>query len=218
MPSNPFTPSFDRLPEAFPIFPLAGAVVMPGADLPLNVFEPRYLNMVFDVLGSHRMFGMVQPEAAEASASDAVYQTGCAGRITSFSETDDGRVLLVLTGVCRFDIKEEISALNGYRRVLADWSRFRLDYQDSSKDILEREQLLLLLRRFCEQNRLEVAWDELELMQGAELVNILTCRLPLDVADKQALLESVTLPERTTLLRGLLEMALTQQAGVTSRH
>ncbi len=218
MPSNPFTPSFEELPAAFPIFPLAGAVVMPGADLPLNIFEPRYLNMVFDVLGNNRMFGMVQPETAEGAASDAVYHTGCAGRITSFSETDDGRMLLVLTGVCRFDIRQEIDPLNGYRRVLADWSRFRIDYQESSKDLPEREQLLVLLRRYCEQNGLEVAWDELELMRGAELVNILICRLPLEVADKQALIESVTLPERTTLLRGLLEMALTQQADVTSRH
>ncbi len=216
MPKNPFTLAFDKLPEAFPIFPLAGAIVLPGADLPLNIFEPRYLNMVLDVLGSHRMFGMVQPE--ETSATHAIHRTGCAGRITSFSETDDGRLLLVLTGVCRFDIREEIESVNGYRRVVPDWSRFRADYDKAPTDIPERKQLLMLLRRYCSENRIEVAWDELELMRGADLVNILVCRLPLEIADKQALIESVTLAERTQLLRGLLEMALTQGTDVTSRH
>ena len=215
---NPFTPAFDRLPEAFPIFPLAGAVVMPGADLPLNIFEPRYLNMVSDVLGSHRMFGMVQPETSQTAETGAVHQTGCAGRITSFSETDDGHLLLVLTGVCRFDIKEEIGPVNGYRRIVPDWSRFRSDYEISPQDIPDRKQLLLLLRRYCEMNRIEVAWDELELMRGTDLVNILTRRLPLEVEDKQALIESVTVPERASLLRGLLEMAVTEQADVTNRH
>ncbi len=217
MPSNPFTAAFDQLPDVLPVFPLAGAVVMPGADLPLNVFEPRYLNMVFDVLGTQRMFGMVQPETSPSAATHAICKTGCAGRVTSFSETDDGRLLLVLTGVCRFDISEEMSAVNGYRRVVPDWSRFRGDYENA-QDIPEREQLLQLLRRYCAENRLEVAWDELELMRGADLVNILTCRLPLEPADKQALIESVVLTERTQLLRGLLEMALTQQVDVTSRH
>ena len=215
---NPFTPSFDKLPQEFPIFPLAGAVVMPGADLPLNIFEPRYLNMVSDVLGSHRMLGMVQPDTAQRAATDAVHRTGCAGRITSFSETDDGRLLLVLTGVCRFDIKQEIDPVNGYRCIVPDWSRFRADYDVSPRDIPDRKQLLLLLRRYCEVNRIEVAWNELELMRGAELVNILTCRLPLEIEDKQALIESVSVTERTSLLRGLLEMAVTEQADVTNRH
>ncbi|MDJ0862570.1 MAG: LON peptidase substrate-binding domain-containing protein [Gammaproteobacteria bacterium] len=218
MPSNPFTVSFDHLPKVFPVFPLAGAVVMPGADLPLNIFEPRYLNMVFDVLGSHRMFGMVQPDTSASAETHAICKTGCAGRVTSFSETEDGRLLLVLTGVCRFDIGEEVDAVNGYRRVVPDWSRFRGDYEKTSTDVPEREQLFQLLRRYCAENRLEVAWDELELMRGADLVNILTCRLPLEAPDKQALIESVTLAERTQLLRGLLEMALTQQVDVTSRH
>ncbi len=218
MPRNPFTLLYEKLPSSLSIFPLAGAVVMPGTDLPLNIFEPRYLSMVFDNLGGHRMIGMVQPDVSNPAAKEAVYRTGCAGRITSFSETEDGRVLLVLTGVCRFDIKKELSAVNGYRRVVPDWTRFRSDYKASEEPIQDREELLRLLRSYCDVKQLEVAWDELELLHGGDLVNLLTCRLPLEVADKQALLETITVAERAKLLNALLGLAITQGVNATGTH
>ena len=218
MARNPFTLAYEKLPSSLAIFPLAGAVVMPGTDLPLNIFEPRYLSMVFDALGAHRMIGMVQPDAAATTAGEPVYHTGCAGRITSFSETTDGRLLLVLTGVCRFDIQEELSAINGYRRVVPDWARFRADYKASDEHIQDREELLRSLRSYCEVKQLEVAWDELELLRGGDLVNLLTCRLPLEVADKQALLEVITVAERAKLLNALLGLAMSEGVNATGTH
>ena len=115
---NLFTPSFETLPDVIPLFPLEGALVMPGTQLPLNIFEPRYLSMVNDVLGNHRIVGMVQP-----AADDAVCATGCAARITSFNETEDGRFIILLTGLCRFDVLEEQDSVSGYRLFRVDWSR-----------------------------------------------------------------------------------------------
>ena len=111
---TPFLAEFDRLPGTLPVFPLPDAVVMPGSDLPLNIFEPRYLNMVADAMGSHRMFGMLQPDASRPDQPEAVYCTGCAGRITTYQETPDGRIELILTGVCRFNIHQELAGTRGY--------------------------------------------------------------------------------------------------------
>jgi Lon protease-like protein len=127
---SPFDPGFDDLPPALPIFPLTGVLLLPRGRLPLNIFEPRYLNMVTDALASNRMFGMVQPSTANAEAADgepALYQTGCAGRITHFEETDDGRFILSLKGVSRFAIVEEFATTRGYRKCTIDWEPFRGD-------------------------------------------------------------------------------------------
>ena len=121
-------PTFAQLPEAIPIFPLAGVLLLPGGRLPLNIFEPRYLAMTRDALASDWMIGMVQPLSAEdASERPEVYRIGCAGRITRLSETDDGRYLISLTGLCRFSIADELALHKGYRRAAADWSRFTED-------------------------------------------------------------------------------------------
>ena len=127
MARNPFTLPFERLPASIPVFPFTGAVVMPGVQLPLNIFEARYLNMVEDALAQHRIFAMVQSDPGSGRDGEAVFQTGCAGRISSFSETDDGRFLIILLGVCRFDIREELPTVRGYRRVIADWQRFAVE-------------------------------------------------------------------------------------------
>jgi Lon protease-like protein len=209
MAMNPFTLPFERLPAALPIFPLPNAVVMPGAQLPLNIFEPRYLNMVFDSLGDDRMIGMVQPHpAAKGETSPKVYRTGTAGRITSFSETPDGRLLIVLSGVCRFDIREEIPTIRGYRRVIPDWDRFRIDYESSSVVSCDREKLAALLKGYFQQKNLNADWTVMESMSIPVLINVLIGQLPFEVSERQALVETVSVEERYAKLLGLLEFEM----------
>jgi hypothetical protein len=207
MHSHPFTLPFDKLPVSLPIFPLAGAIVMPGAPLPLNIFEPRYLNMVIDALAEDRMIGMVQPDPRRSDPhAEAVYGTGTAGRITAFNETRDGRFLIRLTGVCRFDIQEEVPTVRGYRRVVADWGRFAVDYETRGQ-VPERRDLLDRLKRYASMYQLQIEWDTLRPLDDLTLVNVLATMLPLGVEDKQAIVESVTLQERARVLSALLEIA-----------
>lgn len=200
---NPFTLPFDRLPVSLPIFPLPGVIVMPGAPLPLNIFEPRYLNMVVDALAEDRMIGMVQPDPSRKG--DAVCRTGTAGRITGFNETRDGRFLIRLTGVCRFDIQEEVPTVRGYRRVVADWSRFAVDYELSGR-VPERRDMLDRLKRYAATHQLQIEWDALRGLDDLDLVNVLATMLPLGPEDKQAIVESVSLAERARVLSTLLEI------------
>jgi Lon protease-like protein len=205
MAPNSFTLPFERLPPSLPIFPLPNAVVMPGCQLPLNIFEPRYLNMVFDALGAERLIGMVQPDPL-AEGDAPVYRTGTAGRIMSFNETQDGRLLIVLTGVCRFDLGEEIPTTRGYRRVMADWSRFRGDYEvPSDGPAYDRDRLLALLKEYFQRKGFETNWQAVEQMPAPLLVNVLTGQLPFDAPERQALVEAVSPEERAEKLINLLE-------------
>lgn len=209
---NPFLPNFADLPSELPIFPLSGAVVMPGVQLPLNIFEPRYLNMVQAALASDHLIGMVQP-LSTASAEDApgLHRVGCAGRITSYSETNDGRIVMVLTGLCRFEIEQELPGRDGFRRVRPRWDRFapdyRLDYRGDERDISDRDAFMGSLRAFCDQCRVDVPWDEIARMDDGDLVNLLCAHLPLGADDKQALIETIDLRERAALMRGLMDMS-----------
>ncbi len=191
MKTNPFVTPFDALPETLPIFPLTGALVMPGAELPLNIFEPRYLNMVNDALAGHRMIGMIQPDPAADNDID-LCRTGCAGRITQYRETSDCRIEMVLSGVCRFDVVEELSTTRGYRLVVPDWSRFADDYLDHD-DLPEQrhQQLVESLRRFFDSRGYEADMAMLEKLPSARLVDSLTMALPFSNQEKQMLLETV---------------------------
>lgn len=217
---SPFFQRLPDLPEVLPIFPLSGAVVMPGVQLPLNVFEPRYLSMVQAALASDHLIGMVQPQDAEAQdEAPSVHRIGCAGRITSYSETNDGRIVLVLTGLCRFEVAEELAMQDGFRRVRPDWLRFAHDLEDQETALPEREQFMGSLRAFCDQRSVEIPWDDLGKMADSDLVNLLCAHLPLAAEDKQALLETVQLPERASLMRGLMDMsARASRLGGEQRH
>jgi len=195
MSRNPFTPPFEALPDTLPVFPLPGAILMPGAELPLNIFEPRYLQMVDDALGGHRLIGMIQP--GSEAAGDALCKVGCAGRITSFRETDDGRIELSLSGVCRFDLDEELATTRGYRLIVPDWTRFASDYADDN-NLLEdrRPHLLAALRRFFDLKGFETDMKRLESMPAARLVDSLIMALPLAETEKQQLLETIDMRER----------------------
>jgi hypothetical protein len=214
MTRNPFFPQFSDLPAELPIFPLAGAVVMPGVQLPLNIFEPRYIKMVFDALATDHLLGMIQP-TSETMMDDlpALHRIGCAGRITSYSETSDGRVILVLTGVCRFQISREIEGRNGYRRVAVDWERFAADCHENQETIADRVGFLISLKSYCKLRGVEVPWNDIEKMADADLTNLLCAHLPLSPEDKQALIETLSSSDRAALMRGLLDMA-----SVSSMH
>ena len=200
MAHNPFTPAFDRLPQTLPIFPLSGAILLPGTQLPLNIFEPRYLNMVFDALGTARLIGMVQP----VEAGDTLAEVGCAGQITAFNETDDGRLLLVLQGVCRFRLGAEIPTTRGYRCVVPEWSSFALDYNEASLPAAARQRLLTTLERYTAAQQMEIERKHLDKMSDAALVDALVANLPISDADKQELLEIGPLAERAEQLMGVM--------------
>ena len=215
---TPFLPEFDRLPATLPVFPLPDAVVMPGSDLPLNIFEPRYLNMVADAMGSHRMFGMLQPDTSRPDQPEAVYCTGCAGRITTYQETPDGRIELILTGVCRFNIHQELAGTRGYRIVVPDWEPYRTDYVEPGMHSVEhRDRLIYLLKNYFNTTQLETDWKTVMRIPPDRLVNTLTTLLPLSGLEKQAILEAVSPQERVDTLISALEMQV-HEPPATPRH
>ena len=218
---NPFTPRFEDLPAELPLFPLPGALVMPGIQLPLNIFEPRYLSMVFDSLGSHRMIGMIQPrpESAESQRPELL-PVGTAGRLTGFNETHDGRLLIVLTGVCRFALGEELPLRHGFRRTRPDWTPFAVDYQPGEVEPKAQQKLLAAMRRYLAAQDLEQEWEAVERLPGSELVNFLISHLPFRPEEKQGLVESRGLNDRSRLVTALLEMMLTapEPSNPNSRH
>ncbi len=219
--AGPFEPSFADLPRVIPIFPLSGALLLPGGMLPLNIFEPRYLNMTQAALASgDRTIGMIQPDGDDAGDSPSLYDTGCAGRIVSFAETDDGRLLITLSGMCRFAVVEELPLAEGYRRVVAEYGRFRDDMSaDASVDI-DRDRLLGILKAYLEHESIEANWKAIEGADDARLVASLAMMCPFQASEKQALLEAPDLAERARVVVTLLEMALVTPAdgGATSKQ
>lgn len=214
----PLDPTSEDLPATLPIFPLAGALLLPRVPLPLNVFEPRYLAMTEDALAAgNRMIGMIQPADPEDRAREpAVYRTGCAGRITSFAETEDGRFLITLTGVCRFEIVREVPTTRGYRRVVPDWAAFAGDLAEPADARIDRQRLLDGLRPYFRQHGLGVRWDTVESTDDERLVNSLSMICPFSPSEKQALLEAPTLEERARLMTAMIEMAVLDHGG--ARH
>jgi len=219
MPS-PFMPRFADLPAELPIFPLAGAVAMPGIQLPLNIYEQQYLNMIQDVLATDHLIGMIQPlSGPEEVEVPPLHRVGCAGRVTSYSETNDGRVVIVLTGVCRFEVQGELEETRGYRRVRAVWSRFANDFLPEGGHLVNRDRFLASLRTYVRPRGVEIPWDDLKGMEDIDLINLLTAHLPLPPEDKQALIETVDLADRAELMRGLMDMASASSVeGVEQRH
>ncbi len=205
---NPFITPFGQLPASLPIFPLEGAVVMPGAQLPLNIFEPRYLNMVQDALACHHLIGMIQPKSQNDALEIPLHHTGCAGRITTYQETSDGRIGIVLSGVCRFDIQAELPTTRGYRLIVPEWNRFASDYEFPHFDE-QRQQALFFssLDHYLRANDLEIDKSIICKLSFARLLNVLTTLLPLHHRDKQAIIEAVSFDERYKLLISQFELA-----------
>ena len=209
----------DDLPRVIPIFPLPGVMLLPRGRLPLNIFEPRYLQMTQDAMASHRMIGMIQPTDPKANlAAPEVYPVGCAGRITSFSETPDNRFLITLTGVCRFAITREIDQ-DGllYRRVSADYSRFAGDLPEPATLAVDRDRLLPALRSYFEHHGLTADWDAIDRANDDALVTCLAMACPFEPSEKQALLECEAESERLAMMQALFEMSAHAASGPRSR-
>lgn len=210
------TPSFTlaNLPATLPLFPLPGALLLPRGVMPLNIFEPRYLAMVDAALRGERLIGMIQPNpAVEEGGAPALYAVGCAGRITQFSETGDGRYLIQLTGVARFGVVEELASITPFRQARVDFAPFADDLEASfGEEAVDRAALLQALKDFSKAHRIEIDWDNVEEAANEALVNALSMMAPYGVAEKQALLEAPDLAARGAMLVALTEMELARES------
>jgi uncharacterized protein len=223
MPMNTIYEGPKALPEIIPVFPLAGALLLPRGQMPLNIFEPRYLAMIEDALRSpHRLIGMIQPDPAHPGPDQTkpnLFRVGCAGRITQFAESGDGRYLIQLTGIARFRVDEELPASALYRQCRVTYRPFADDFiARKGEDQVDRKALLRALTEFLKANNLKADWEGIENAPNEALVNALAMMSPYDVAEKQALLEAPDLKTRAEILIAVTEIALAKSktSGETS--
>jgi Lon protease-like protein len=198
------------LPDTIPVFPLPGALLLPRARLPLHIFEPRYLAMLDDTMKtSHRLIGMVQSREVPGSDEKRLHAIGCAGRLTQFSETEDGRYMITLAGISRFRIRQEVSGFTPYRRCDVTWDGFAADLGGVERDrSFDRPAFLDLLGRYFDAMALSTDWDSLKEAEDELLINSLSMLCPFDPEEKQALLEAPSLTTRRETLVTLIEFAL----------
>jgi Lon protease-like protein len=212
MPSVPI-PSLADLPKTIPVFPLSGALLLPRGRLPLNIFEPRYLAMVDTALRSTRVIGMVQP-MSEEERKPKLYPVGCLGRLTSWSDTGDGRFFITLSGAIRFRIAQELKSATPYREVEADYTPYAGDLNDADDDnFVDRRRLGICLQSYMEQRRIDADLSLIDRAPAETLINTLAMICPFAPAEKQALLEAKALSDRAELLTTLIEMATAGHGG-----
>jgi uncharacterized protein len=228
-----FHPQRADLPAEVAVFPLPGVLLLPQGRLPLNVFEPRYLAMVEDALAGGRMLGMIQPDpqGPRAATGPALYGMGCLGRLSSFSETEDGRYLITLTGVVRFGVAQELEMRRGYRRVRARYDSWWQDLNETwgeaggepddepggvsppPRSSLPREEVVRALRAYFAARRLDANWDAINAMPDQALVSTLAMVCPFEPPEKQALLEAPDAADRARTLIALLQMGAAAPGG-----
>lgn len=203
------------LPEILPVFPLPGALLLPRGRLPLHIFEPRYLAMIEDCMKTRsRLIGMIQPRDVPGTGEKRLNAIGCAGRLTGFSETEDGRYMITLSGISRFRIKEEVTGFSPYRRCSVDWTGFQRDLGPVEEDPeFARESFLVLLGRYFQTMNLSTDWSSLKEAETELLINSLSMLCPFSPEDKQALLEAPSLTTRRETLVTLMEFALRGGSG-----
>ena len=221
MNATKFEPRFQDLPANLPVFPLPGALLLPRGRMPLNIFEPRYLAMIEDALAASRLIGMIQPkpgENVEPGAVPELYPTGCAGRIVSFAETDDGRYLVALAGLCRFNVARELPAGRGYRRVAADYQPFERDMAGPGEGSIERPRLVSALKDYVAHFGLSVDWNNLKKTDDERLVTALAMLCPFTPEEKQALLLAADLTERARIVTALIEMSVAAGDASVVKH
>ncbi|MBB4658198.1 LON peptidase substrate-binding domain-containing protein [Parvularcula dongshanensis] len=199
------------LPDTLPLFPLREAILLPRGRLPLNVFEPRYLAMTEEALRTGRLIGMVRPRDDD-DVNPRLYEVGCAGRITSFMETEDGRILITLTGVSRFELTDDELVEGGFRKGDVRWSRFEMDLSpDPQETPALRERVLEILMDYLEEVGLRADWDSIEGASAETLINSVAMACPFEADEKQAILEAPTLFDRGDTLVALMQMAVAEQ-------
>lgn len=200
----------DELPATLPIFPLSGALLLPRGNLPLNIFEPRYLAMVRDAMTGPRMIGMIQPSGDMPLSGERrvpVFDIGCAGKITAFQETDDGRFLITLSGMCRFRVDSELECDTPYRQVAVDYSGFDVDLGDEESGTIDRKLLLDALNLYLDSKGLSAEWESIEKAPDQALVDALATICPFEPAEKQMLLEAATLRGRADAMVAMMQIA-----------
>lgn len=205
--------TFENLPARLPIFPLAGVLLLPRGQLPLNIFESRYVRMIDEALATDRLIGMVQPRACGGAH---VYDVGCAGRIVSFSEAEGGRYLITLAGVCRFKIAGELPDAGSYRAVTPDWSAFAPDMAPQAKTVcVDRARLNRLLQSYFRLQEMSCDWEKVDITADTDLLTALAMICPLKPSEKQALLEAGDVQHRTEMFLTMIEMAVSHPASCT---
>lgn len=207
------------LARVIPVFPLSGVLLLPRGHLPLNIFEPRYLDMVRDAMASERLIGMVQPRGSLRGKRPALYDVGCVGRISAFEETEDGRYLITLTGISRFRILSELTTVTAYRQVEVDYAPFSHDRTDSAT-LAEplRAELLARLEVYLDDHGLRADWNAVRNAVDEMLVNAIAMLCPFDAVEKQALLEAPTIAERAQALITLMRFEGHGAPDTTVRH
>jgi Lon protease-like protein len=208
------------LPASIPVFPLRGVILLPRASLPLNLFEPRYLAMIEDVIAGSRLIGIIQPERSAgeeespAGKATGLRRVGCAGRVTAYQELDDGRIVITITGICRFNVRDEAQTRHPYRTCVVDYTTFAEDFKpEAGADAVDREQLLQVLRRYLEAHQFRADWKAIGNASVEHLVNSLAIVSPYGAEEKQALLEAADLKTRAEVLVALAEMDLASGEG-----
>ena len=202
---------FAGLPTELPVFPLYGVLLLPGGKLPLNIFEPRYLDMINDAMASNRLIGMIQPKGgidSEAADDSELYEIGCAGKIISFEELDDGRILVNLSGVSRFRCDEELKLGKSYRSFKVSWAEFENDFYIPAKIDLDRDSLKCLLSKYFDHEGLSCSDDAIDEACDEKIVTCLSMICPLEATEKQALLEAGSFKERADMVLTMLDLAV----------
>jgi Lon protease-like protein len=202
------------LPPVIPVFPLSGVLMLPHSQLPLNIFEPRYLNMFDDAMANHRVIGMIQTLPGGDRTRPELVKVGCLGRIIRFSETSDGRYEIILTGLCRFHIAEELSVLTPYRQVRAEYLSYEDDFLPlEDRADFDRPKFLAVLKGFLDHQGLEIDWDGAEAAPSEPLVTSLAAALPFSPAERQALLEAFSPADRREVLMALMQINAAEPRG-----
>ena len=200
-----------QFPNSIPLFPLSGVLLLPKSRLPLNIFEPKYLDMVEDVLTTqHRLIGMIQPTSNDnynKDSSNNFNSVGCAGRIISFTETEDSRYLITLSGISRFDFIKKVNSLKSYINAEVDWNNFRNDsITENLQSNFDKEKFLLIIKEYFKLTNLQTDWESLKKADDELLINSLSILCPFENDEKQALLEAKTIDDRVKILTTLMEM------------
>jgi Lon protease-like protein len=210
--------NYQDLSRKIPIFPLTGAVLFPGTQLPLNIFEPRYVQMIDDALASPgRLLGMIQPgNTNQGSNNKTLKKVGCVGRISSFNEAEDNRYLITLSGIIRFEVDEELNVTTSYRQVIANYEKFKLDTEVQNSNDIDRSKLLALVKRYLEHRKILADWEIIKQTPTEQLINYSGILVPFTPEEKQLLLEAKTLTTRGHALEALYQSYIFDLSGEKS--